>query len=85
MRVTTPTGVYDGVASYGTRPMFDNGIPLLEVHLFDFSGDLYGAELAVALHAYLRPELKFDGVEALIRQMDEDSRAARLVLAANPR
>ncbi|MFG1420627.1 bifunctional riboflavin kinase/FAD synthetase [Roseixanthobacter liquoris] len=71
----------DGVASYGRRPTFDNGRPLLEVHLFDFSGDLYGRELDVAFHGYLRPELKFDDIDALIVQMNKDSAAARLVLA----
>lgn len=73
--------VVDGVASYGRRPTFDNGRPLLEVHLFDFSGDLYGRELDVAFHGYLRPELKFDDIDALIAQMNKDSAAARLVLA----
>ncbi|MFG1413088.1 bifunctional riboflavin kinase/FAD synthetase [Xanthobacter sp. VTT E-85241] len=73
--------VVDGVASYGRRPTFDNGRPLLEVHLFDFVGDLYGRELDVAFHGYLRPELKFDDIDALIAQMNKDSAAARLVLA----
>ncbi len=72
---------YDGVASFGRRPMFDNGPPLLEVFLFDFSGDLYGATLDVAFIAWLRPELKLDGIEALKRQMSEDARRAREELA----
>jgi riboflavin kinase/FMN adenylyltransferase len=72
---------YDGVASFGRRPTFDNGAPLLEVFLFDYSGDLYGAELAVTFHAYLREERKFDGIEALVRQIDADAAAARLALA----
>ncbi len=71
----------DGVASYGRRPTFDNGAPLLEVHLFDFSGDLYGQEIEVAFYGYLRPELKFDGIDALVAQMDRDSENARTVLA----
>ncbi len=70
-----------GVASFGTRPTFDNGPPLLEVFLFDFDGDLYGRELEVAFIAYLRAEMKFDGVDALVRQMDADSSAARRILA----
>jgi riboflavin kinase/FMN adenylyltransferase len=57
--------------------MFDNGPPLLEVFLFDFAGDLYGATLDVAFIAWLRPELKLDGIEALKRQMNEDARRAR--------
>jgi riboflavin kinase/FMN adenylyltransferase len=75
---------FDGVASFGRRPTFDNGAPLLEVFLFDFEGDLYGSRLDVAFIAFLREELKFDHLEALIRQMDDDSRAARECLAASP-
>src|SRR5580765_9032004 len=56
----------DGVASFGRRPTFDNGAPLLEVFLFDFEGDLYGAELDVAFISFVRDELKFGSVEALV-------------------
>jgi riboflavin kinase / FMN adenylyltransferase len=72
---------YDGVASFGRRPTFDDGPPLLEVHLFDFSGDLYGASIDVAFLAWIRSELKFTSVAELIRRMDEDCRLARSVLA----
>jgi len=72
------------VASFGRRPTFDNGAPLLEVFLFDFNGDLYGAELDVAFIAFIRDELKFDGIDALVRQMDDDSVHARAALAAAP-
>ena len=58
---------YDGVASFGRRPMFDTGAVLLEIFLFDFSGDLYGAALDVAFIAWIRPEMNFDSVEDLIR------------------
>jgi riboflavin kinase/FMN adenylyltransferase len=75
---------FDGVASFGRRPTFDNGAPLLEVFLFDFKGDLYGALLDVAFIAFIRDELKFDGVEALVRQMDDDSAKARAALTAAP-
>ncbi len=54
---------YDGVASFGRRPMFDQGTVLLEVFLFDFSGDLYGEVIDVAFIDWIRPELKFDSVE----------------------
>ena len=74
----------DGVASFGRRPTFDNGAPLLEVFLFDFTGDLYGATLDVAFIAFLREELKFDGIQALVRQMDDDSARAKTALAAAP-
>lgn len=75
---------FDGVASFGRRPTFDNGAPLLEVFLFDFSGDLYGAPLDVAFIAFIRDELKFDGIAALVTQMDNDSAKARAALAAAP-
>src|SRR5450631_1020660 len=74
----------DGVASFGRRPTFDNGAPLLEIFLFDFKGDLYGQTLDVAFIAFIREELKFDGVEALVRQMDDDGAQARKRLAAAP-
>jgi len=72
--------IRDGVASFGTRPTFDNGAPLLEVHIFDFSGDLYGAPLDVAFIGWIRPELKFDSVEALVKRMDNDARLAHAAL-----
>jgi riboflavin kinase/FMN adenylyltransferase len=74
----------DGVASFGRRPTFDNGAPLLEVFLFDFKGDLYGTTLDVAFIGFIREELKFDSVAALVRQMDDDSARARERLAAAP-
>src|SRR5512141_1354774 len=75
---------FDGVASFGRRPTFDNGATLLEVFLFDFKGDLYGKTLDVAFIAFIREELKFDGAEALVRQMDDDSARARERLALAP-
>jgi riboflavin kinase/FMN adenylyltransferase len=75
---------YDGVASFGRRPMFDTGSVLLEVFLFDFSGDLYGAAIDVAFIDWIRPELKFDSVQALVRRMGEDVRQARAALARVP-
>jgi riboflavin kinase/FMN adenylyltransferase len=75
---------YDGVASFGHRPMFDSGVVLLEVFLFDYSGDLYGAVLDVAFIAWIRHELNFDSIEQLVRRMDEDSRLARVALARAP-
>jgi riboflavin kinase/FMN adenylyltransferase len=73
-----------GVASFGRRPTFDNGAPLLEIFLFDFKGDLYGKSLDVAFIAFIREELKFDSVQALVRQMDDDSARARAALGAAP-
>ena len=73
---------HDGVASLGTRPMFDPPVELLEANLFDFEGDLYGRTIEVALHHYLRPEAKFDNIDALKAQMSEDAAAAKRLLAA---
>src|SRR6478609_7094576 len=84
VRVGRGSKRFDGVASFGRRPTFDNGAPLLEIFLFDFKGDLYGQTLDVAFIAYIRDELKFDSVDALIKQMDDDSARARAQLAAAP-
>ncbi|MEY2991643.1 MAG: hypothetical protein RI946_1037, partial [Pseudomonadota bacterium] len=73
---------YHGAASLGVRPMFGENTPNLETFIFDFSGDLYGAQLSVGLVDYLRPELKFDSLEALIDQMAADCDQARGILAA---
>lgn len=75
-------GTYGGVASLGVRPMFGENLPNLETHLFDFTGDLYGQHLSVALIEWLRGEERFDGLDALIAQMDRDSRRARDCLMA---
>ncbi len=82
VRVTIDGAVHPGVASFGRRPTFDNGAPLLEVHVFDFVGDLYEKTVDVAFVAWLRGEAKFDSIDALIVQMDDDSRRARAVLGA---
>jgi riboflavin kinase/FMN adenylyltransferase len=73
VRASIAGTLVDGVASFGRRPTFDNGAPLLEVHLFDFAGDLYGQTLDVEFVGWIRGEERFDGVEALIAQMDRDS------------
>jgi len=75
-----PVGRYDGVASYGIRPMFEVEAPLFETWLFDFDGDLYGKHLAVELVAYLRPEAKFPDLETLREQISVDAQAARAAL-----
>jgi riboflavin kinase / FMN adenylyltransferase len=75
---------FDGVASFGRRPTFDNGAPLLEIFLFDFEGDLYGQVLDVAFIDFIRDELKFSGADALVKQMNDDSTRARAALKAAP-
>ena len=71
----------DAVASFGRRPMFDTGAVLLEIFLFDFSGDLYGATIDVAFIAWLRDEAVFASAKELVRQMEQDSQRAREALA----
>ncbi|HWK43388.1 MAG TPA: bifunctional riboflavin kinase/FAD synthetase [Stellaceae bacterium] len=73
---------HDAVANLGTRPTVDGTDLRLEVHLFDFAGDLYGRHLRVALVDYLRPEMKFSGLDALKAQIALDSTRAREILAA---
>lgn len=74
-------GSYRGAASLGVRPMFGRNLPNLETFLFDFSGDLYGQHLSVALVEFLRPEMTFDGLPALIARMNDDCDRARAILA----
>ena len=77
---------WPGVASLGVRPTVNQvSQPLLEVHLFDFEGDLYGQRMGVEFVAKLRDEQKFDGLEPLKAQMAQDSRLARELLGMNPR
>ena len=77
-------GTYMGAASLGVRPMFGVNQPNLETFLFDFKGDLYGQHLSIAFADYLRPELTFDGLPALLAQMATDCTRARQILAALP-
>jgi riboflavin kinase/FMN adenylyltransferase len=75
---------HDGVANLGRRPTFDKQDVILEAHLFDFDGDLYGRHLRVALAGYIRPERKFDGLPALKAQIAQDCDAARSILSEVP-
>ena len=75
--------LHDGVASFGRRPTVDdNGAPLLETFVFDFSGDLYGETCEVSFFGFLRSEIKFDGLDALVVQMKRDEAEARALLAS---
>lgn len=74
--------LYDGVASFGRRPtVAQDGAPLLETYVFDFEGDLYGEKCTIIFEQFLRGEEKFDGLEALTAQMNEDAHNARNILA----
>ena len=72
---------YGGVANFGRRPTFDKKDVLLEVHIFDFEGDIYGQPIVVSFISFLRPEMKFPGLDALKAQIVKDSEAARRILA----
>ncbi len=73
--------ILKGAANLGIRPSFDPPKELLEPHFFDFAGDLYGQEIDVAFHAFIRPEAKFDGMDALMAQIAADCDAAKELLA----
>jgi riboflavin kinase/FMN adenylyltransferase len=73
-----------GVASLGVRPTIDGTEPLLEAHLFDFDGDLYGRRIDVEFVAKLRDEAKFADLDAMVRQIRRDAEEARAILAADP-
>ena len=84
-RILATGQVLHGAANIGIRPQFEPPKELLEPYFFDFSGDLYGQEIEVAFHHYLRGEAKFDSLEALIEQMDKDCAEARRLLSASLR
>ena len=73
-----------GVASFGVRPTVDNGPPLLEIHLLDFNGDLYGREMEVEFVERIREERKFDSLARLTEEMERDKERARAILATAP-
>ncbi len=75
-----PSDWHDGVANWGRRPTVDGIGEVFEVYLFDFEGDLYGCDLRIALIEFIRPEEKFDGLDALTAQIAEDCQAARVIL-----
>lgn len=73
--------LYGGVANFGRRPTFDKQDVILEIHIFDYQGDLYHQEIVVSFVAFLRPEKKFSGLEELKAQIAEDAKAARALLS----
>ena len=86
VRGRLPDGrVLEGAASLGVRPTFEPPKELLETFFFDFSGDLYDQSVEVELVSYLRPEQKFDGIDALTAQMNRDCTAAEKLLISSPR
>ncbi len=82
-RVMGEDRVFHGAANVGIRPQFDPPKELLEPYFFDFSGDLYGKEIEVAFHHFLRPEAKFASLDDLVAQMHKDCDTARKLLSAH--
>lgn len=78
-RIAGSDTVWPSVTSYGTRPTFDGDDRRIETHILDFQGDLYGREIAVTIMAFIRPEQRFDNVEALIAAMQGDIADARAI------
>jgi riboflavin kinase/FMN adenylyltransferase len=70
---------FPGVANLGVRPTVDGGARSVEVHLFDFSGDLYGSELEIQFYEYLRAEVKFPSIDTLKAQIQEDTDRAKTI------
>jgi riboflavin kinase/FMN adenylyltransferase len=85
VRVTLDGRPLDGAAYLGTRPTFDDGMPVLEVFLFDFDEEIYGREIVVTFIDKVRDDRKFASAEELVRQMHDDCAKARAILAAHPR
>lgn len=81
VRVETPVGTFDGMANVGPRPSFPEEPPALEVHLFDFDGDLYAREVTTRFYTYLRGQRRFSGLEELQAQLGADEVAARAALS----
>ncbi|MGF1649411.1 MAG: bifunctional riboflavin kinase/FAD synthetase [Hyphomicrobiaceae bacterium] len=84
VRVAVDGGWHSGAAYLGTRPTFDDGKPVLEVFVFDFAANLYGKSLTVEFIDHIRPDRKFDNVDALVAQMEQDCARARAILAEAP-
>jgi riboflavin kinase/FMN adenylyltransferase len=85
VRFATADGaVRDGVASYGRRPTFGGGDPVLETFVFDFAGDLYGEVALVSFYGFIRTEERFDSVAKLVARMEVDSIEARALLERMP-
>jgi riboflavin kinase / FMN adenylyltransferase len=81
VRMEVDGETHDGVASWGRRPTVDNGAPLLEVFLFDFSGDLYGKKVEVGFVEWIRGEEKFDDLDTMVARIEQDEAEARAILA----
>lgn len=81
-RIAGTDKVWSSVTSYGTRPTFDGADQRIETHILDFQGDIYDCEVEVKVLAFIRPELRFGSVDALVTAMQADIEKARAINAA---
>ncbi len=81
VRIEFDGQIHDGVASWGRRPTVDNGAPLLEIYVFDFSGDLYGKQVEVGFVEWIRGEEKFASLDDLVARIGQDAAEARAILS----
>lgn len=85
MKIGTSDKVYRGVCNVGVKPTFHDSLPqvVIEVNLFDFEENIYGERVIIDWHHYLRPELKFDGIDPLVAQMNQDKESAKYLLSVD--
>lgn len=85
LRIGSSDKVYRGVCNVGVKPTFHDNLPqvVIEVNIFDFNENIYGERVVLVWHHYLRPELKFDGIDPLVAQMNQDKERAKYLLAVD--
>lgn len=86
MEIGSDQKIYRGVANVGVKPTFhDPSVAqvVIEVNIFDFNDDIYGERVTVSWHHFLRPEIKFDGIDPLVEQMNKDKEKAKYLLAVD--
>lgn len=85
MTIGSSDQIYRGVANIGVKPTFHDDLPqaVIEVNIFDFTENIYGERVTIYWHHYIRPELKFDGIDPLVAQMNDDKARAKHLLAVD--
>ena len=85
LRIGSSDQVYRGVCNVGVKPTFHDDLPqvVIEVNIFDFNENIYGERVVLVWHHYLRPELKFEGIDPLVAQMNQDKERAKYLLAVD--
>ncbi|AVP36928.1 riboflavin biosynthesis protein RibF [Staphylococcus felis] len=85
LKIGASDKVYRGVCNVGVKPTFHDDLPqvVIEVNIFDFEENIYGERVTIDWHHYLRPELKFDGIDPLVAQMNQDKERAKYLLSVD--